>query len=418
MDFQTKHHLDVGDVLRRPKRKLETVGLVSQGSFESTDAQPANRVLESKAQNLDHQVEERLFNHMRTSGLSALLIFADHQSLIEPLKNIILEIEEELHKYHPVDETRTTANDLDLFGAIDALETLIYIADFNKIFSKTNRLKRRLSEWAPPTYLIINSLNKFIKSPSINLVEADLVLKLKKAATVYAHYRNRMTQANLRLVYSVANKYRHLGLPYEDLVQEGNLGLIKAVERFDFSKGFRFSTYAHIVISQSIHLAIDKQASLVRLPFKALREKAVVEKVRQKLEQSLGRTPSIRELNKRLPNELEYKSAHIAAVIVPNASSQQLYLSPDDPELIERYSSREEDLKTSSLSHSDIIYSVLDRLNEREAYIVRMRFGIGLNKEFTLEEISQTIGLSRERVRQVAHQAIEKLSRYCENGAL
>jgi len=381
----------------------------------SNNLTSSSKRTEAKGINLDYQVEERLFDSMRSSGLSALLVFADEPTLIETLKSMVLDIEEDLDKYHAVDEDRSSAADLDLLGAIDALESVLYVNDIRHISSKINRLKRRLSEWAPPTYLIINNLNKFLASSELDLLDKNLVKRLKQSASVYAHYRNRMIQANLRLVYSVANKFRYLGLPYEDLVQEGNLGLLKAVERFNFSKGFRFSTYAHIVISQSIHLAIDKQGSLVRLPFKALREKASVEKVRQKLEQTLGRSPSISELDQHLPNELEYKATHISNAIEPNASSHHLYSSPEESEFIEQCSPHEEDLKTSRLTHSDLVYKVLDQLEEREAYIVRMRYGIGLSKEFTLEEISQTIGLSRERVRQLSHHAIEKLSRSLRN---
>tara|TARA_R110001599_G_scaffold19691_4_gene75193 strand:- start:448 stop:1680 length:1233 start_codon:yes stop_codon:yes gene_type:complete len=399
LGFQTKQRgLDIGESLSYSAFKL-----VSHYGSLCSDSK-------SKGLRLEHQVDERLFNSMRYSGLSALFIFADDCVLLETLKTIILDIEVELQKYHSVDNARLPASDLDLFGAIDALEVVTYVGETNQITHKKNRLKRRLSEWSPPTYLIINSLNNFLASSSINLLEVGIVSKLKKEMSLYTHYRNRMVQANLRLVYSVANKFRYLALPYEDLVQEGNLGLIKAVERFDFSKGFRFSTYAHIVIGQSIHLAIDKQGSLVRLPFKALREKAAVEQVRQKLEQGLGRAPSIKDLEKHLPNDLEYKTAHIASLAVPNASSQQIYSVSENSELIEQCSPLEEDIKTSSLSHADVIERALERLNEREAYIIRMRFGIGLSKEFTLEEISQTVGLSRERVRQLAKHAIVKLS--------
>jgi RNA polymerase sigma factor (sigma-70 family) len=405
LDFQANQvGLDKGESLNHLGLHFDQQTFSSTCDLVSSDDK-------SKPLKLDFQVEKRLFNGMYSSGLSVLLIFADNPVLLEALKNIILDIEDELHKYHAHDNNCSSASDLDLFGAIDALEMLTYLGENHLILSKKNRLKRRLSEWSPPTYLIINKLNKFLASPSISLVEDSLVLKLKKANTLYTHYRNRVVQANLRLVYSVANKFRYLALAYEDLVQEGNLGLIKAVERFDFSKGFRFSTYAHIVISQSIHLAIDKQGSLVRLPFKALREQAIVEQTRQKLEQSLGRAPCIKELENHLPDELEYKSRHISNAVVPNASSPQIYTIPGDSELLEQASPEEQDVKTSSLHHADIIASAFERLSEREAYIIRMRFGVGLSKEFTLEEISQTIGLSRERVRQLAHQAIAKLSR-------
>jgi RNA polymerase sigma factor (sigma-70 family) len=286
------------------------------------------------------------------------------------------------------------------------------------MFLKVNRLKRRLSEWAPPSYLIINSLYKYLNSSKDYSHESNLLNRLKKIISKYEGFRNSIVQSNLGLVYSVANKFRYLGLPYEDLVQEGNLGLIKAVERFDLSKGFKFSTYAHIVISQSIHLAIDKQASLVRMPFKALREKASVEKIRQSIEQALGRVPTINELESALPDDLEYKQVHISNAIEPSASSQSLYASPGDSELLEEMSPLEQDAKTESLSHLDIIDNALARLSDRESYILRMRYGIGLNKEYTLEEISQTVGLSRERVRQLSHNAIDKLSRSFDSSSV
>lgn len=365
----------------------------------------------ANADKLAFPFEEQCFNAMRSSGLAMLGIFADERSLLDPLKNLVLSVEEEIRKYNIQESKAICADEIDLFGSIDSLETVFYLSEQKQIQIKKNRLKRRLAEWAPSTYLIESALSDFIASEETSLIDPLIVKKLESSRLAYCAHRNRMVQANIRLVYSVANRFRHVGLTYEDLVQEGHLGLIKAVERFDFSKGFRFSTYAHIVISQSIHLAIDKQASLVRLPFKAMREKVSVEKARQKLEQRLGRSPSIRELNRELPDELEYKSTHISNAVEPNASSQQLYSAPDDSELIEERSPFDQDEKTSSLKHSDLVLKLINHLEEREAYIIRMRYGIGLSKEFTLEEISQSIGLSRERVRQLAHHAVEKLGR-------
>ncbi|MFT6904651.1 MAG: RNA polymerase nonessential primary-like sigma factor [Oleiphilaceae bacterium] len=359
----------------------------------------------------DLPFEDQCFAAIRKSGISMLLVMSDDPTLLDPLKNLILNVEEQILKYNIQDSQLLPAKEIDLLGLIDTLETLWYISDFKGFNAKKNRLKRRLSDWAPASYLIENAIRDYCNSNAVSLINKEIKKKLESSLTHYYSYRNRMVQANIRLVYSVANRFRHLGLAYEDLVQEGNLGLIKAVERFDISKGFRFSTYAHIVISQSIHLAIDKQVSLVRLPFKALREKAAVEKVRQSLEQTLGRSPTIGELEIHLSDDLEYKSTHISNAIEPSANSQNIYSSPDDSELIEEMSPLDQDMKTSSLSHSDFINRVLARLDERESYIVRMRYGIGLNKEYTLEEISQTIGLSRERIRQVSHHAIEKLSR-------
>jgi RNA polymerase nonessential primary-like sigma factor len=329
----------------------------------------------------DLPFEDQCFAAIRKSGISMLLVMSDDPTLLDPLKNLILNVEEQILKYNIQDSQLLPAKEIDLLGLIDTLETLWYISDFKGFNAKKNRLKRRLSDWAPASYLIENAIRDYCNSNAVSLINKEIKKKLESSLTHYYSYRNRMVQANIRLVYSVANRFRHLGLAYEDLVQEGNLGLIKAVERFDISKGFRFSTYAHIVISQSIHLAIDKQVSLVRLPFKALREKAAVEKVRQSLEQTLGRSPTIGELEIHLSDDLEYKSTHISNAIEPSANSQNIYSSPDDSELIEEMSPLDQDMKTSSLSHSDFINRVLARLDERESYIVRMRYGIGLNKE-------------------------------------
>jgi len=386
-----------------------------QGGGESFNEQPLSMFTgKFQAQRIESpsvHLEKRLFADMRTCGFSVLLQLLDSSEGIEILKNLVVDVEEEAAKYNAQEASRDSLKDLDIPGAIDALETVSYVGELKQIHLKKQRLKRRLSEWAPASYLVVNALNKVLDSAAPGSLEPALVQALKKTIGQFYRYRNRMAQANLRLVYSVANRFRHLGLPFEDLVQEGHLGLIKAIERFDVSKGFRFSTYAHIVISQSIHLALDKQVSLVRLPFKALREKASVDKVRQTLEQSLGRTPHIHELEAHLPDQLEYKSTHIASLVEPNASSQQLYSMPDDAELHAARSVAEEEQISFSSKHATLIEQMLKRLDERESYIVRMRYGIGLGKEFTLEEISQAMGLSRERVRQLANHAVEKLGR-------
>tara|TARA_R110001592_G_scaffold177076_2_gene417323 strand:- start:133454 stop:134659 length:1206 start_codon:yes stop_codon:yes gene_type:complete len=359
----------------------------------------------------DLPFQHQCFSAMRKSGISMLTLMADDQALLDPLKSLILNIEDQVRKYSIQDATLPTIQEADLLGVIDTMETLFHLSDLKHLQAKKNRLKRRLSEWAPSSYLIERALKDFFNTSASSSINQATKKKIESRLADYYALRNRMVQANIPLVYNVANRFRHLGLAYEDLVQEGHFGLIKAVERFEISKGFRFSTYAHIVISQSIHLALDKQGSLVRLPFKALREKASVEKIRQNLEQSFGRSPTIHELETHLPDDLEYKSTHISNAIEPSANSQNMYSSPEDSALIEEMSPLDQDFKTSSLSHSDLAQRVLARLDDRESYIVRMRYGIGLSKEYTLEEISQAIGLSRERIRQLSHHAIDKLSR-------
>ena len=405
--------------LQRSDEKLLSLDLVSaQGTLPDLVAQDHEQaecsLFKTRTETPSLHLEKRLFANMRSAGLSMLLQLLESAEGIDILKTLVLDVEAEVAKHHSQEKSATqeaqqfSLEDLDILGAIDTLETVAYVGDLRQVHLKKQRLKRRLSEWSPAAYLVVNVLKKVLDTGDL---DTRLRHRLIKTMQRYYQQRNRMAQANMRLVYSVANRFRHLGLPFEDLVQEGHLGLIKAIERFDISKGFRFSTYAHIVISQSIHLGLDKQVSLVRLPFKALREKASVEKVRQTLEQSLGRSPHIHELEAHLPDQLEYKPTHIASLIEPNASTHHLYSMPEDAELHAALSAVEQEQLTFRSKHNELIEQMLKRLDARESYIVRMRFGIGLAKEFTLEEISQTIGLSRERVRQLANHAVEKLGR-------
>ena len=405
--------------LQRSDEKLLCSDLVS--AMAASPAIPAQNqeqaessLFKTRTEAPSLQLEKRLFANMRSAGLNMLLQLLESSDGIEILKTLVLDVEAEVAKHHSQEKNATQETrqfslaDLDILGSIDMLETLAYVGDLRQVHLKKQRLKRRLSEWSPASYLVVNELKKVLDAGDL---DTPLRHRLIKTMQRYYQQRNRMAQANMRLVYSVANRFRHIGLPFEDLVQEGHLGLIKAIERFDISKGFRFSTYAHIVISQSIHLALDKQVALVRLPFKALREKASVEKVRQTLEQSLGRSPHIYELEAHLPDQLEYKATHIASLIEPNASTHHLYSMPEDAELHAALSAVEQEQLTFRSKHIELIEQMLKRLDAREAYIVRMRFGIGLSKEFTLEEISQTMRLSRERVRQLANHAVEKLGR-------
>lgn len=391
-------------------------------SLESVEAKTVT-------ERLDFPFEQNCFIGMRRCGLAILLILAEEYPLLELLKSVILSVEDQINRYATDDFNSPTSEDLDLFGLIDTQETLFYLGDYRQYEQRKNKLKRRLAEWAPSTYLIQSALEHSLNSdasPALNyyfpLTGHSLVFDKKFHTTIqsklseYIRLRNRMVQANIRLVYSVANRFRFLGIAFEDLVQEGHLGLIKAVERFEINKGYRFSTYAHIVISQAIHLAIDKQSSMVRLPFKALREKATVEKTRQTLEQSFGREVTQRELAEILPDSLEYKSLHISRIVKPTADSHMRYAQPENIEHYESLDVEEETMNLHSLSHRDLIERSLTRLSDREAQIVRMRYGVGLSKEYTLEEISLSIGLSRERVRQLAHLAVEKLSRSFAHG--
>lgn len=358
--------------------------------------------------------EQRAYQNMRSSSLSQLaLLTADSHSL-ELLKDIVELTEEEAKRYSQTIDTERTAAALDLLGLIDALETVYYLQESQDFRQRQQRLKRRLAEWSAPHHMIVSAVSQSLRSGqgrtlSRSSVHYKVFDALKASQQQYRAQRNKLTNANLRLVYSVAFRFRFLGLPHEDLVQEGSLGLMKAIERYEPAKGFLFSTYAYRVISQSIHNALDKQTHLVRKPFRQLREKALVDKARMTLEQQLARPLRGHELEKCLPASLEYTQAHIVANVAPSADTQDLYTSSVNPEDHQALESNAQDFATHLLTHKAILEHALQRLDKRTQTILRMRYGFGTSKSYTLKEISETLSLSGERVRQISQKAIAKL---------
>lgn len=221
----------------------------------------------------------------------------------------------------------------------------------------------------------------------------------------------KMTRANLRFVVSVAKQYQNQGLSLPDLINEGNLGLIKAAERFDETRGFKFISYAVWWIRQSILQALAEQSRIVRLPLNQVGVLNRITKALSKFEQENERRPSSAELAKELDlpedkisDTLKVSGRHISvdAPFVEGEDNSLLdVLTNDDAPYADR------SLMNESLSRE--IDRVLSTLTEREAEIVKLFFGIGGGQEMTLEEIGDQFGLTRERVRQIKEKAIRRL---------
>jgi RNA polymerase nonessential primary-like sigma factor len=352
--------------------------------------------------------EKDRYRRMSRAALSQLLALTDHEATLTELRDLVIEIEEEVRKYESKNSVRHDAYSLNLLGLIDELELLMHLQDERDLKDRKNKLHRRLSEWNPPRYLVTRMVSNLTESLSDNTNEAlqETRKRLIRAKAKYTQNRNKLTDANLRLVFSVANRFRYLGLPFDDLVQEGSLGLIKAIERFDPDKGFLFSTYAYRVISQSIHLAVDKSESLVRKPFKQLREKAIVDQTRNRLEQKLGRAPNSRDLQEHLPDSLEDKKPHIERNISFSAVAMPLAPPPGDPGEHAYLDNESQQFQIQFLAHRAELDELLATLPARAEKIVRMRYGIGLPQSYTLKEISERLSLSSERVRQIALSAV------------
>ena len=239
----------------------------------------------------------------------------------------------------------------------------------------------------------------------------DINRKMSMGETKMRRAKKDMVEANLRLVISIAKKYTNRGLQFLDLIQEGNIGLMKAVDKFEYRRGYKFSTYATWWIRQAITRSIADQARTIRIPVHMIETINKLNRVSRQMMQDMGREPTPEELSKELDMP-EDKVRKVLKIAKEPISTETPIGDDEDSSLGDFIEDTVIDSPVDVATEDSLHFAtddILGSLTAREAKVLRMRFGIGMNTDHTLEEVGKQFDVTRERIRQIEAKALRKL---------
>lgn len=302
-------------------------------------------------------------------------------------------------------------SDLDTFSNLETISSDDTIGLYLKEMSRVPLLKVQ-EEMDIARRIETGRSSKLELNRSNGGCPADRKIELQNLVEDGISAREHLIKANTRLVVSVAKRYMGRGVPFLDLIQEGNLGLMKAVEKYDYHRGFRFSTYATWWIRQTITRSIADQGRTIRVPVHMVDRIRQLYKVSHELEQVLGRVPNSQELAEKLDVPIEKVEWMLQVSWLPLSLESPINEDEEDSELgqfVEDQVTPTPMESTYSKLLREKIEEVLDSLPPREARILRLRFGLENGHNYTLEEVGEKFGLTRERIRQIESKALRRL---------
>jgi RNA polymerase primary sigma factor len=394
-----------------PDKMEEIFDLLESHGIELKELDPYER---------EEYIEKRVQDKIKElTTYSEGVLEEEEEGYAEPGSEELLSIYlKEMGKYELLTPEREEELSRQIRSGFEIIVTLILQSKVN--LPEVVEAKRQIEEWKKrdpnlkPKKSYVNYFERLLETCSSkyekNKQARTLCDKVKKCIAQIERAKDEMVKANLRLVVSIAKKYTKQGLPLADLIQEGNLGLMRAVYRFDYRKGNKFSTYASWWIRQSITRAILDKTRTIRLPVHFLELRNYVFKTFYEMTKELGREPTPEELSER--TGVPYEKILSIFETAKDPISLETPIGDEESTLgnfIENKKSPSSYEVTRKRDVSEKIKKFLSTLSPREEKIIRMRFGLGEYEVYTLEEIGSIFKVSRERIRQIEKKALAKM---------